>query len=215
MYLLIDKYDSFTYNLYQCFAKEGIRVLVKRNDKISVKEVIRLCPEKIVISPGPKTPLDAGISNEIIKEFGMNTPILGICLGHQCIAKVFGAQIVRVGKIIHGKASLVYHNNKGILKGVPNPFQAARYHSLKAINIPECLEITAQTKDKTPSQGPSLKCSGRPTLLGKVSGRSLRSVDKIVQGIQHKKWPIFGLQCHPESFLTEYGQKIIQNFIKI
>ncbi len=185
MYLLIDNYDSFVYNLYQCFAKEGIDLLVRRNDKISIKEVAALKPEKIIISPGPKTPDEAGISNEIIKQFGANIPVLGVCLGHQCIVKVFGGKIVRVGKIVHGKTSLVYHNNKGILKGIPSPFLAARYHSLKTVNIPACLEVIAQTKDK------------------------------IVMGVQHRNWPIFGLQCHPESFLTEYGQKIIQGFIKI
>ncbi len=185
MYLLIDNYDSFTYNLYQAFTEQGVRLLVKRNDKISIKEIDALKPDKIIISPGPKTPDEAGISNDVIKHFGDRIPILGICLGHQCIASVFGGKIVRVGKIVHGKTSLVHHNGKGIFKGMPDPFPAARYHSLKTIDMPSCLEVTARTKNN------------------------------ITMGLRHRNRPIIGLQFHPESFLTGNGQKIIQNFIKI
>ncbi len=185
MYLLIDNYDSFTYNLYQAFAEQGVSLLVKRNDGITLKEIRDLKPRKIVISPGPKTPDEAGISNDIIKRFGPDTPILGICLGHQCIAKVFGGKIVQVNKIVHGSTSPVYHNGNGILKGLPSPFPAARYHSLEAVDIPICLETTAWTKKN------------------------------LVMGVQHKKWPIIGLQFHPESFLTENGKRIIRNFIKM
>jgi len=185
MYLLIDNYDSFVYNLYQCFAKEDIKLTVRRNDAISISEIRSLKPEKIIISPGPKTPDEAGISNEIIRVFGKDIPILGVCLGHQCIAQVFGGKIVKVGKIVHGKTSPVYHDNKWLLKGVKNPFHAARYHSLKTVDLPEVLSVTSFTQDG------------------------------IIMGIKHKDFPIFGLQFHPESFLTQPGQKIIRNFIKI
>lgn len=185
MYLLIDNYDSFTYNLYQAFAREGVEVLVRRNDKITLTEIKKLHPDKIIISPGPKTPDDAGISNEIIKILGGNVPILGICLGHQCIADVFGGKIKRVKKIIHGKTSSIYHDKKGIFKGVPSPFKGARYHSLTATDIPSCLKITARTGDG------------------------------IVMALEHKKRPTIGLQFHPESFLTESGRKLIKNFIDL
>lgn len=185
MYLLIDNYDSFVYNLYQCFAREKIKLLVKRNDAITIDEIKKLKPEKIIISPGPKTPQEAGISNEVVRVFGKNTPILGVCLGHQCIAQVYGGKVVKVGKIVHGKTSLVYHDNKWLLKGVKNPFLAARYHSLKTIDLPKDLLVTSFTKDG------------------------------IIMGIKHKIFPVYGLQFHPESFLTQPGQKIIRNFIKI
>jgi len=184
MYLLIDNYDSFTYNLYQMFAEQGIRILVKRNDKISLEEIANLNPDKIIISPGPKTPDDAGISNAVIKRFAPNIPILGICLGHQCIARVFGGKISRVSKLVHGKTSHIYHNGQKIFKGVPNPFQGARYHSLEAVKTPSSLSITAWTENK------------------------------IVMALQHRQWPLTGLQFHPESFLTENGRKIIENFIE-
>lgn len=185
MYLLIDNYDSFTYNLYQIFSEEGIRLLVKRNDAITVKEIKSLKPDKIIISPGPKTPKDAGISNDVIREFSANIPILGICLGHQCIAEVFGGKITRVSELVHGKTSTVHHNEKGIFKNVPNPFSGARYHSLKAIDLPDSLERTAWTEDG------------------------------IIMGLRHKELPVTGLQFHPESFLTEKGKTIIRNFIEM
>ncbi|RKY41919.1 MAG: anthranilate/aminodeoxychorismate synthase component II [Candidatus Makaraimicrobium thalassicum] len=185
MYLLIDNYDSFTYNLYQIFAEQGVQLVVKRNDRISIQETASLKPDKIIISPGPKTPDDAGVSNEIIKRFGSGIPILGICLGHQCIAAAFGGRISRVSKIVHGKTSAVYHNGGGIFKDIPSPFPAARYHSLKTVDIPPCLEVTARTGDN------------------------------IIMGIEHRDLPITGLQFHPESFLTENGRKIIKNFIEL
>ncbi|MFH1310364.1 MAG: aminodeoxychorismate/anthranilate synthase component II [Candidatus Omnitrophota bacterium] len=184
MYLLIDNYDSFTYNLYQYFAEQNVSILIKRNDKVSLSEVTSLNPEKIIISPGPKTPENAGISVNIIKKFGRKTPILGICLGHQCIATAFGAKIKRVNKVLHGKTSLIHHNGTGIFKGLPIPFQGARYHSLESYKLPKSIEITAW------------------------------SDDNVIMGIKHNSYPITGLQFHPESFLTEHGKKLIQNFIK-
>ncbi|MFH1877748.1 MAG: aminodeoxychorismate/anthranilate synthase component II [Candidatus Omnitrophota bacterium] len=184
MYLLIDNYDSFTYNLFQYFAEQGVSMLVRRNDRISVEEITALAPDKIIISPGPKTPAEAGISNEVIRIFGpKRVPILGICLGHQCIADVFGGRISRVKKILHGKTSPVYHNGKGIFKNMPNPFNAARYHSLETSGLPPCLEITAWTGDN------------------------------VIMGIRHRDMPVEGLQFHPESFLTGNGKVLISNFI--
>jgi len=185
MYLLIDNYDSFTYNLYQAFASRGVSLLVKRNDEITIREIRSLKPDKIIISPGPKTPDDAGISNDVIAEFASCAPILGICLGHQCIAKVFGGAISRVPEILHGKTSLVRHNGKGIFKDMPNPFSGARYHSLMAKDIPDTLEVTAGTDDG------------------------------VVMGLRHRKWPVIGLQFHPESFLSENGGRLIKNFIEM
>ncbi len=185
MYLLIDNYDSFTYNLYQIFAEHGVKLLVKRNDKIGIDEIESLNPDKIIISPGPRTPADAGISNEVIKKIGPGTPILGICLGHQCIAGVFGGRISRVSEIVHGKTSPIYHNGGKIFRGIPSPFSGARYHSLRASDVPSCLEITAWTEDK------------------------------VIMGLEHKEWPLVGLQFHPESFLTENGHRLIKNFIEM
>lgn len=185
MYLLIDNYDSFTYNLYQAFASEGIRLLVRRNDRITMDEITSLSPDKIIISPGPKTPDEAGMSNKIIKKFGPRIPVLGICLGHQCIARVFGARISKVPRIVHGKTSMIYHDGKDIFRGLPNPFPGARYHSLMATDITPQLRVTARTKDG------------------------------IVMGLSHKEWPVIGLQFHPESFLTANGKKLIKNFIEI
>ena len=185
MYLLIDNYDSFTYNLYQAFTDQDIHLLVKRNDVIDIQEIEALAPDKIIISPGPKTPAEAGISNEAIKTFAGKMPILGICLGHQCIASVFGGRISRVDSIVHGKTSLINHNGKDIFQDVPNPLKGARYHSLETMDIPESLEITAQTDDG------------------------------VIMGLKHRDLSIIGLQFHPESFLTENGRKIIENFINI
>lgn len=185
MYLLIDNYDSFTYNLVQAFTLEGVYPLVKRNDEISIDEVAELDPDKIIISPGPKTPSESGISKDIINAFGKEKLILGICLGHQCIAEAFGGAIQRVENIVHGATSNVSHNGKGIFKGLPDPFKAARYHSLEARDIPDSLAVTART----------------------ASG--------LIMGIEHKELPIIGLQFHPESFMTEHGQKIISNFVEM
>ncbi len=185
MYLIIDNYDSFTYNLYQSFSAKGIKLLVKRNDEISLDEIAELNPDKIIISPGPKTPDEAGISNDVIRNFGKTTPILGICLGHQCAVKVFGGKIDRVDTIVHGKTSPVLHDGKGIFKDVPSPFLAARYHSLLTHDLPGSMEVSARTEDE------------------------------VIMGIRHRNYPVIGLQFHPESFMTESGNLLIKNFIRM
>lgn len=184
MYLLIDNYDSFTYNIYQAFAAQGVSLLVKRNDQIALDEIEALKPDKIIISPGPKTPDEAGVSNGIIKKFSGDVPILGICLGHQCIVQVFGGKISRVPEIVHGKTSPVHHDGKGIFRGIPVPFLGARYHSLDVREIPPCLEVTARTEDG------------------------------VIMGVRHRDLPVEGVQFHPESFLTENGREMITNFIE-
>ncbi len=187
MILVVDNYDSFTYNLVQYLMELGAHVKVFRNDKISVAKIKVLKPEKIVISPGPCTPKEAGVSNEVIQELTGKVPILGVCLGHQCIGDVFGGRIVRAAKIMHGKTSEIHHNQKGIFKKVPNPFQATRYHSLliEKKSFPSGqLEITAWTKDKE------------------------------IMGVQHRKHPTFGVQFHPESILTTHGKIILANFLQ-
>jgi len=185
MYLLIDNYDSFTYNLYQAFTKNGIEIIVKRNDSVTIREIERLSPEKIIISPGPGTPLSAGVSNAMVRELGGKVPILGICLGHQCIVSAFGGRITRVDTPVHGKASRIRHIKKGIFNGVSDPFYGARYHSLEATCIPPCLEITAWTEEGA------------------------------VMAVEHRNHAIIGLQFHPESFMTPEGNKIIDNFVKM
>ncbi len=187
MILVIDNYDSFTYNLVQYLGELGADLSVYRNDKIEVEEVRKLKPEKIVISPGPGTPLQAGVSNEVIKTFGRDIPLLGVCLGHQCLAHVHGGEIVRAGRLMHGKTSLIYHNGKTIYRGLENPFTATRYHSLlvKRDTLPACLEITAETEEKE------------------------------IMGVRHKKYPLWGVQFHPESILTEAGKKLLDNFLKM
>jgi anthranilate synthase/aminodeoxychorismate synthase-like glutamine amidotransferase len=187
MILMIDNYDSFTYNLVQYLSELGAKVVVFRNDKISIQKIRRLQPEKIVISPGPCTPLEAGISNEAIRTFSGKVPILGVCLGHQCLGHVFGGKVIRAKKIMHGKISQIYHNKKGVFKNIPNPFSATRYHSLLVENrsVPPVLEITAWTKDKE------------------------------IMGLKHKAHPTFGVQFHPESILTPCGKQILKNFLNI
>ncbi len=187
MILVIDNYDSFTYNLVQYLGELGAKLKVFRNDKISLSEIKKLQPKKMVISPGPGRPKDAGISMEIIRELGKTTPILGVCLGHQCIGEVFGGKVVRAKRLMHGKTSLIYHNNCKIFKNVSNPFQATRYHSLIVAKkgLPSCLEITAWTK-----QGE-------------------------IMGLVHKRLPIYGVQFHPESILTDEGKKVLKNFINL
>jgi len=186
MILMIDNYDSFTYNLVQYFGELGAELKVFRNDKVKISEIKRLKPNHIVISPGPGRPEDAGISKDVIAEFCGKIPILGVCLGHQAIAEVFGAKIVRAKRLMHGKTSLIYHNKKDIFKNIPNPFEATRYHSLivKRASLPDCFEITAQTKEKE------------------------------IMGIKHKKYLLFGVQFHPESILTSVGRDILNNFLK-
>ncbi len=187
MILMIDNYDSFTYNLVQYLSELGEKVVVFRNDKITVNGIRKLKPKRIVISPGPGTPMEAGVSNAVIQELSGKTPILGVCLGHQCIGHIFGGKVVRAKKIMHGKVSDVYHRKKGIFRGIENPFQATRYHSLLVENksVPSILEITAWTKDKE------------------------------IMGLQHKTHKTFGVQFHPESILTPSGKKILKNFLNI
>lgn len=185
MILLIDNYDSFTYNLYQYLSELGSEVRVVRNDEISIKEVDRLNPERILISPGPCTPKEAGISNDIVANFGARIPILGVCLGHQCIGYSFGGIVDRAGEIVHGKTSEIFHDGKGVLREIDNPFQAIRYHSLVVFPelLPESLEISAWTE----------------------SG--------LIMGLRHKEYPIEGVQFHPESILTPSGKDILRNFL--
>ncbi|MFH1578416.1 MAG: aminodeoxychorismate/anthranilate synthase component II [Candidatus Omnitrophota bacterium] len=187
MILIIDNYDSFTYNLVQYLGELGEHLRVYRNDQISIREIKKLNPERIVISPGPGRPENAGISCRVIREFAGKIPILGVCLGHQCIGFVWGARIVQAEKLMHGKTSLIYHNRKGIFKNIPNPFEATRYHSLivSKHNLPSVLEITARTKGKE------------------------------VMGLKHKNLPVWGVQFHPESILTKAGKKILKNFLGV
>ena len=185
MLLMIDNYDSFTYNLYQYLCELGAEVEVARNDKISLEEIQDMSPEGIIISPGPSTPLEAGISNDVIRQFGPSTPTLGVCLGHQCIGHVYGAKVDQAGEIRHGKTSMVSHNGAGVLAGLPNPFEAIRYHSLVVFpeTMPDTLEVTAQTENG------------------------------LVMGLRHKDYPIEGVQFHPESILTPDGKHLLQNFL--
>jgi anthranilate synthase component 2 len=185
MILLIDNYDSFTYNLYHYLGELGAKVKVFRNDKITLDEIEALRPEKIVISPGPCTPKEAGISCDVITRFGGNTPILGVCLGHQCIGAAFGGEIIRAPSIMHGKLSEVTHDRQTIFRSLKNPFAAMRYHSLviHPERLPADLSVSAQT------------------------------ADSVIMGVRHKKFPIEGVQFHPESILTEEGKKLLRNFL--
>ncbi len=186
MILMIDNYDSFTYNLVQYLGALGAKVQVFRNDKISIEKIKRLKPKKIVISPGPGRPEDAGISCEVIRKFSGKIPILGVCLGHQCLGLVYGGRIVGAKRLMHGKTSRIYHNKKGIFKGIPSPFEATRYHSLivERKSLPGCLEIVAWTKENE------------------------------IMGLKHKIYPLWGVQFHPESILTKVGKDILANFLK-
>lgn len=185
--LMIDNYDSFTYNLVQYLGELGQELVVYRNDKLTLEQVKRLKPDRIVISPGPGSPKDAGISNVVIRELGPKVPVLGVCLGHQCIGSVFGGTVERNVRLMHGKTSLVYHNGKGLFKGLPDPFEATRYHSLivRRQGFPRELEITAETKEKE------------------------------IMGLRHRKFPIVGVQFHPESILTRSGMQILRNFLQL
>ena len=187
MILMIDNYDSFTYNLVQYLNELGAEALVFRNDKITIPKIKKLRPEKIVISPGPCTPLEAGISNDAIKEFSGAIPILGVCLGHQCIGHVFGGKVVRAQKIMHGKISNIFHNRNLLFRQVPNPFPATRYHSLlvERKSLPSVLEIIAWTQDRE------------------------------IMGLFHKSHSTFGVQFHPESILTSSGKQILKNFLAV
>jgi anthranilate synthase component II len=187
MLLLIDNYDSFTYNLYQYFAELGVEVTVVRNDKITIAEIEDMKPDRIVISPGPGQPQDAGISGEVVRRFGPSLPLLGVCLGHQCIGHSYGAVVGQAPVIMHGKSSLVRHDGRGLFNGLPQPFRAIRYHSLEVRrdNLPAELEVTARTEDGT------------------------------IMGIRHRQYPTVGIQFHPESFMTENGKDILKNFLKM
>jgi len=190
MLLMIDNYDSFTYNLVQYFGELGADVQVHRNDKITIAEIETLNPDKIVISPGPCTPNEAGISIDVIRHFSPKKPILGVCLGHQSIGQAFGGDIVHANAIMHGKTSPIYHNNSSVFKGIESPFNATRYHSLviNKARLPDCFDITAWTENDD------------------------GSLDEIM-GIQHKTLPVEGVQFHPESILTEQGHALLKNFL--
>ena len=187
MLLVIDNYDSFTYNLVQYFGELGAELEVHRNDQITVEEIRRKAPERICISPGPCTPNEAGISNDVIRAFGPTIPLLGVCLGHQCLGHVFGGDVVRAGRLMHGKTSPVLHHDDGLFRGLSNPFEATRYHSLivKRETFPVCLEITAETAEGE------------------------------IMGLRHREFPIHGVQFHPESIATEHGHAMLANFMAI
>ena len=187
MILLIDNYDSFTYNLYQYLCELGADVRVVRNDQVTLEDVAEMEPERIVVSPGPCTPEKAGISNDIIRRFGQSTPTLGVCLGHQCIGQAYGGTVGGAGEIMHGKMSLIHHDGKSLFAGLPNPFEAIRYHSLAVYreDLPDDLEVTAWT-DKD-----------------------------IIMGVRHKRHPVEGIQFHPESIMTEVGKDILTNFLEM
>ncbi|MDD3651029.1 aminodeoxychorismate/anthranilate synthase component II [Immundisolibacter sp.] len=190
MLLMLDNYDSFTYNLVQYLGELGAEVVTHRNDRISVDEVERLAPERIVISPGPCTPDQAGISLELIRRFAGRVPILGVCLGHQAIGQAFGGRVVRADEVMHGKTSPVYHDGQGLFAGLPNPFTATRYHSLVVewATLPECLQVTAWT------------CH--------ADGQRHE-----IMGLRHRQWPVVGVQFHPESILTQHGHALLANFL--
>ncbi len=187
MLLIIDNYDSFTYNLVQYFGELGADVLVKRNDEITLAEIEALKPEAIVISPGPCTPKEAGISNEVIAKIGPKLPILGVCLGHQCIGHVYGGAVVRAGRLMHGKTSPILHDNTGVFAKLPSPFEATRYHSLiiDPPTVPETLIVNARTEEGE------------------------------IMGVRHRDYPIHGVQFHPESILTRHGKDLLKNFLGI
>jgi len=187
MLLVIDNYDSFTYNIVQYLGEMGADPVVKRNDEITVAEIAVMKPGRIVISPGPCTPNEAGISNDVIRTFGPSVPLLGVCLGHQCLGHVFGGDVVRADRLMHGKISPILHNGRGVFAGLSNPFNATRYHSLlvKRETLPDCLEIMAETAEKE------------------------------IMGLRHREFPIHGVQFHPESILTLEGKKLLKNFLGI
>ncbi|MFP4026532.1 MAG: anthranilate synthase component II [Candidatus Brocadiia bacterium] len=187
MILIIDNYDSFTYNLVQRLGELGAEIQVFRNDKIATDEISELDPDHIIISPGPCTPLEAGISNEVVERFAGEIPLMGVCLGHQCIAHTFGAEVVRHRRLMHGKTSMITHDGKTVYAGLPNPFEATRYHSLSVPeeSLPDCFEVTARAEQ-----------------------------DEIM-GIRHVEYPLEGVQFHPESFLTKDGPTLLQNFLEM
>lgn len=191
MLLMLDNYDSFTFNVVQYLGELGEDVRVFRNDEITIEDIAALAPDRIVVSPGPCTPNEAGISMDVIRHFAGKIPLLGICLGHQSIGQVYGGKIVRAGKVMHGKISPIYHNGDGVFTGLPSPYNATRYHSLviDKATLPDCLEVTAWTQTDD------------------------GSIEEIM-GVRHKTLDVEGVQFHPESILTEYGHELLANFIK-
>ena len=189
--LMIDNYDSFTYNLVQYLQSLGAEVKVVRNDAMTVDEIAKLAPERIVISPGPCTPNEAGVSLEIIERLGANTPILGVCLGHQSIGQAYGGHVIRAGRIMHGKTSRIRHKGKGVFAGLPDAYEATRYHSLvvERSSLPEALEVTAWTENEDGSF-------------------------EEIMGLRHREYPVEGVQFHPESILTEHGHALLKNFLE-
>lgn len=187
MLLVIDNFDSFTYNLVQYFGRLGIEQRVFRNNAITVEEALALNPDRILISPGPCTPSDAGVSCDMIKAFAGRKPVLGVCLGHQAIGQVFGGKVIRAPYLMHGKTSQIHHKDTDLFAGLPNPFTAARYHSLlvERSSLPDCLEVTAETDDG------------------------------LIMGLRHKTLPVYGVQFHPESFATDGGIRILENFLRL
>jgi anthranilate synthase/aminodeoxychorismate synthase-like glutamine amidotransferase len=187
MLLVIDNYDSFTYNLVQYFGELGADLVVHRNDQISIDEIREMAPERICVSPGPCTPSEAGISCEVIRTFGGEIPIFGVCLGHQCMGEVYGGDVVRADRLMHGKTSPIIHNGEDLFKGIESPFEATRYHSLivKRDTLPDCLEITAETAEGE------------------------------IMGLRHKEKKVYGVQFHPESILTASGKTILKNFLEL
>ena len=187
MLFILDNYDSFTYNLVQYFGDLGAEPLVRRNDEITVAELAEMRPERICISPGPGTPHDAGISEEIIRELGPRVPVLGVCLGHQAIGEVYGGEVVRAGRLMHGKTSPILHAGDGVFAGLPSPFEATRYHSLvvKPESVPACLEVNARTAEGE------------------------------IMGLRHREFPVHGVQFHPESILTSEGKRLLENFLRL
>jgi anthranilate synthase/aminodeoxychorismate synthase-like glutamine amidotransferase len=185
MILVLDNYDSFTYNLVQYFGELGAELVVRRNDRTTIDEIEELRPEKICISPGPGTPDEAGISNELIRHFGPRIPVLGVCLGHQCIGQVYGGEVVRADRLMHGKTSPILHEGDGVFRGLPIPFEATRYHSLivRRETLPDELEVVAETSDRE------------------------------IMGLRHRRYPVHGVQFHPESIMTGEGKKLLANFL--
>ncbi len=197
MLLVIDNYDSFTYNLVQYLGELGAKVEVRRNDQTTVAEIERMAPERIVISPGPKTPTEAGICLEVIEKLSGRYPILGVCLGHQAIGQAFGGKVIRAPELMHGKTSRIAHDGKSIFAGLPNPFTATRYHSLivERKSLPDCLEISATCP--------------------RANGATGTASDELIMGVRHRKLKVEGVQFHPESVLTDAGMRLLDNFLKL